>query len=372
VHDIAAPPPPPRERLRAAVEDGAGRVRRQGRLILQTAFSAGGAWALALLLYPDSRPFFAPMAAVLTHTAAAGRHTRQAVELAIGVAAGIAIADLLVLGIGTGTLQLALVVALAMTVATAANAGTMFVNQTGISAILVVTLQPPTHGVTADRFVHALIGASVALLVGKVLLPRNPAEAMSAVARPLFERLAGVLEAIGSALSSGDVEAGERALLQARAIDLDPFVGEVAGAAETARMSRRRARPHVEQYAAAARHIDRAVRNTRVLARAAASSSRQGVAPDPDLPAAIEVLARAVRELEEALERSQALAGARQRAIEAARLATGVLERRHDVGSNLIGGQIRATATDLLRASGLDVEEARAALGPWPGLDAVG
>jgi hypothetical protein len=194
---------------------------------------------------------------------------------------------------------------------------------------------------------------------------------MSAVARPLFDRLAGVLEAIGSALSSGDVEAGERALLRARAIDLDPFVGEVAGAAETARMSRRRARPHVEQYAAAARHVDRAVRNTRVLARAAASSSRQGVPPDPDLPAAIAVLAGAVRELEEALERSQTPAGARQRAIEAARLATEVLERRHDVGSNLIGGQIRATATDLLRASGLDVDEARAALGPWPGADAV-
>lgn len=204
VHDIAGPRPP-RERARAALDEGLERVRRQGRTIVLTALSASGAWTLSVLLYPDSRPFFAPMAAVLTYTAAAGRHTRQAVELAIGVALGMAIADLLVLAIGTGTLQLGLVVILAMVVATALNAGTMFVNQAGVSAILVVTLQPPTHGVTIDRFVHALIGASVALLVGKVLLPRNPVHAMTAIARPLFERLAEVLEAIGAALQAGEI-----------------------------------------------------------------------------------------------------------------------------------------------------------------------
>ncbi|MEA2480639.1 MAG: hypothetical protein QOJ07_2561, partial [Thermoleophilaceae bacterium] len=52
----------------------------------------------------------------------------------------------------------------------------------------------------------------------------------------------------------------------------------------------------------------------------------------------------------------------RRLAIEAARQATAQLERTPGLGGPMVIGQIRATATDLLRGSGLSYEDATAAI----------
>ncbi|HEY3188873.1 MAG TPA: FUSC family protein, partial [Solirubrobacteraceae bacterium] len=171
--------------LRTGLRRRLGRLRTAGWDVAQTALAAAVAWALASLV--NDRPYFAPISAVISLGVARGRRIARAFELVIGVAVGIAVADLIVLALGTGTLVIALVVALAMLAALLVGAGTVLVNQAAVSAILVATLTPPSNGISPDRFVDALIGGAVALLVGQVLFPRDPLRALAGAARAVFD-----------------------------------------------------------------------------------------------------------------------------------------------------------------------------------------
>jgi hypothetical protein len=251
------------------------------------------------------------------------------------------------------------------------GAGTLFVNQAAVSAILVATLDPPDDGLSPDRLLHALIGGGVGLLVGQVLFPRDPVGSVIRAAEPVFARLASVLDATAQALATGDERTAERALSAARSLEpqLADFEEEVAAAREVARLSpaRRRARPHLRLYADAVRQVDLAVRNTRVLARAALNAVRSGVPVGDELPRTVQLLADAVRALgSELADPPAGETESRRLAHEAAQRATAVLEHRQDLAANVIVAQVRATATDLLRGSGLESEVARDLLGPWP------
>jgi uncharacterized membrane protein YgaE (UPF0421/DUF939 family) len=73
-----------------------------------------------------------------------GQQRRLATELALGVAVGILIADLLVRGIGNGGWQIAVLVVLAMSTALLVGGGPELVTEAGVSAILLATVQVPT------------------------------------------------------------------------------------------------------------------------------------------------------------------------------------------------------------------------------------
>jgi uncharacterized membrane protein YccC len=332
--------------------------------ILQTTLAAGAAWAIANQIH--SRPFFAPVSAVISLGVARGRRTVRAIELTVGVAVGIAVADLIVRVLGGGTLVLMLVVALAMGAALLLGAGTILVNQAAVSAILVVaTLQPGTSPSPA-RFVDALIGGGIALLVGQVLFPRDPLRAMAKAARPVVDDLAVALQLTAEALREGDDERARRALEFARAVDddLTGFFDAVALARETfvLRGPARRTRERLPLYAEAAQQMDYAVRNTRVLARRALSAIRRGRKAPPELADAVALLAEAVRALGAQLDEPGNEGVTRRLALEAAVKATSVLESDPGLSMNVIIGQVRSTAIDLLRGSGLSGEEARNAL----------
>lgn len=331
--------------------------------IVQTAAAAGLAWYLARLIVGQETPYFAPVAAVISLGLARGQPRRRAVELALGVAVGIAVADVLVRAIGTGTLQIAAVVVLAMAGALLIGAGTILVNQAAISAILVITLPTVGQGPVTDRFFDALIGVLVALALSQVLFPRDPVRTLARAAEPALSELAEALEEVAEALPAGDVELAQRALARVRGLDdeISTFYDALAVARETAWLSppRRRARGHLRLYADAARQVDHAIRNTGVLARAAVAATRGGASQEPELAAAVATLAAAVRELTSELSDPRAESEARRLARDAAELATGVLERDRDLRTSMIVGQVRATATDLLRGTGLDTQASR-------------
>src|SRR4051812_9524849 len=247
------------------------RLRLAWRSIFQASVSAAIAWLLATELLGHPRPFFAPVAAIVTLGITVGQRGRRAAELALGVALGIAIADLLVLQIGTGTAQLALVVLLAMSAAIFLGSGQMLATQAAVSAALVATPQPPTGGVSFARFLDALVGGGVALVINALVLPARPLELMKQASEPLLEELASVLEDVAVAVERRDRELAIASLERARAIDelAGPFGEAVEVSRETTRYAppRRRARGLVESYSDAAGRIDLAVRNVRVLAR---------------------------------------------------------------------------------------------------------
>ena len=273
---------PTAQELRGAIRRRVRRVRGDLWGILQTTVAAGAAWFLANLLHPQ--PFFAPAAAVIAMGVSRGGRTVRAVELVVGVAVGIVVADVLVRWLGANTLVLMLVVGLSMAAALLFGAGQILVNQAAISGILVVATLQPGSSPSPARALDALIGGAVALLVGQVLFPRDPVRAMATAARPVVSDLAVALRALAEALRDGDEERARRALEIARSTDDDlaHFFDAVSLARETftLRAPRKRTRERVPLYAEAAQQMDYAVRNTRVLARRALSAIRRhGRAP---------------------------------------------------------------------------------------------
>jgi uncharacterized membrane protein YgaE (UPF0421/DUF939 family) len=334
--------------------------------IAQTGAAAGLAWYLARLIVGQPRPFLAPISAVISLGVARRQPRRRAAELVIGVAIGIAIADLLGRVLGTGPVQIAAIVALAIAAALLVGAGTILINQAAISAVLVMTLPTTGHGAAPDRFLDALIGGAVALLISQVLSRRDPITMITRAARPALDELAASLHETASALGNRSLQEAERALQRARAIDdeVSVFYDALDAAREAAWLTppQRQAGSALQLYTETARQVDYAVRNTRVLARSAVAGLRQNVDVDPELARAVGTLAAAVDELAVQIANPAGQNQTRRLAAHAAEQATGVLDRRRDLSTNMMVGQIRATAMDLLRGSGLDGEDARRAV----------
>ena len=352
-------------RVRALFGDGVARLRASVWSVAQSAAAASLAYFLAQVLLGHESPFFAPIAAVISLSVTVGSRPRRAIEMVFGVAVGLMVADLLVLVIGTGTLQIAAVVLLAMAAAVFFGGGTMLVNQAAVSAILVVVLQPRAAVFSPDRFLDALVGGGVALLVG-FLLPANPERLVGRAVAPVLDELSALLQEISAVLETGDPERARGTLLRAREMDdrVRRLNEALAAGHETARLSptRRRSLRHLDLYASAGARIELAVINTRVLARGAANATRRGDAIPGKLPEAVLDLSRSVKALGIFLEESGGAEDARRHALDAARRATDVLEERHELGISVIVGQVRSAAVDLLRSTGMDQASALEAL----------
>lgn len=351
--------------VRRRMAGGVERLRVNGWSVAQTAAAASVAYFLASFVLDNQQAFFAPIAAVISLGLTLGERGRRAIEVAVGVALGLLIADLIVLVIGVGAAQIGVVVVLAMTAALLFSERNILVNQAAISAILVVVLQPSTSGFDPDRFINALVGGAVAVTINH-LFPVNPERMVERAARPILDELVSVLEEIAAALKDNDLPRTERILARARELDerLRGFDETIAASHETARLSptRRRSLKHLELYSGASVRIELAVINTRVLARGAANALRRGDSIPPVLPDAVLDLSRAVKALVPYLEESEGPEEARRYALEAARGATEILKERHDLAISVLVGQIRSAAVDLLRSTGMNQAEALEAL----------
>jgi uncharacterized membrane protein YgaE (UPF0421/DUF939 family) len=353
-------------RYRTSARERLRRLLRTSRTLVQVPLAAAVAWLIATELLGHQQPFFAPVAAMITLGITLGERPRRAAELALGVALGIAVADLLVLALGTGTLQLALVVFLAMSAALLLGSGQLFATQAAVSAALVATIDPPSDGVSFTRFLDALVGGGVALAVSAFVLPAHPVALVRSAADKVLDELAATLDDIADAVEAGDRARVERVLLRAR--DVDPLARDLADAVETAREAvrwgapRRGARPLVDAWAAASTQIDLAVRNVRVLARGTIRAVDLEENIPPEVVEAIRDLADAVHAIPDAVEQRAVTPQALEHAARAAGRATRVLARTGNLSVNVLVGQIRATAVDLLRAAGWSYEAAVAAV----------
>ena len=336
-------------------------LRATGATLLQTGVAAGLAWYVAHDLLHHRSAFFAPVAAVIALGLAPGNRTRRAVEIVIGVGVGIAVADLLVTAIGRGPFQVGLVVLLACSSAILLGGGALVVSQAASSAVIVATVSASSGGIMQTRFADAMIGGAIGLAVLAVV-PRNPARAVRQAAKPLLEELAGTLDDVASALETKDIDATMRALERSRR--LDELVAQLQNALELARETVRIApsqwheRGRVERAANAAPHLGFAVRNVRVLARAALRAVELEPAIPTRLIGSVRELADGVRLIETALELGEggeAVVGAAERA---AADATRALEDGMGFAVGVLVGQVRSIATDLLRAIGLGRDEA--------------
>ena len=353
-------------RVRQRLRSGVHRLRGGWWQILQTALAAGVAWFLALLILGHERPEFAPIAAVISLGLAVGERGRRALELTLGVAFGVAIADLLVFVIGVGAVQGGAVVALAMVAAVFVGRGEVGVNEAAISAmILMITFPSSNAGFPPDRFLEALIGGGTALLVN-ALLPVNPERMVEQAAHPVFDESVVVLEGVAAALEEGDPERAQNALMKARAIDarVSSFKEALNAGRETARIAppRRRALGHLEVYAASADQIDLTVRHVRILARSALGIVRIGDPAPLPLTVALRDLARATEALAAYLEKPGPPDEARRLALKAAGGAAALLREHEDLAKDLATNafvdDMFSAAYDLMIATRMDSKAA--------------
>ena len=336
--------------------------------LLQTAAAAGIAWFLAEdVLGHKSSAFFAPVAAVIALGFGPGKHTRRAVERVVGVAVGILVGDALISVIGRGPGQVALVVLLAMSGAILLGGGSLVVSQAASSAVLVATIVSTSHGLLPTRFVDALVGGLVGLAV-LVVAPRNPVKLVQRASRPVFVELAAVLDDVAAALEVRDLDAMERALSRARATDglLAALREALSYGEETVRLAPTQwsERGRVQRYALAAPQVEFAMRNARVLARAGVRAVELEPKISESLIAAIRHLSLAARPAREHARASTCRAdAARASTLKGAREATLALEEGMGFAIDVLVGQARSIATDLLRALGVEdaVDQIRSA-----------
>lgn len=339
------------------------RVRTDARVLVQVCLAVTASWVIATDVFGHPQPFFAPIAAVISVTSATGRRRWVVVELAIGVAVGVLIGELLLGVIGRGTWQLALVVALAAAVATVLDVGRIAVIQACTSAILLVTVTPVSGSVESvafGRFVDALIGGAVGLAAAAALAA-DPVRRLEHDVGAVLAELADLLASSALALRWDDAGVAWTALQRARALEAPMLeLGDTAASSrELSRISplRWRQRGHVALYARSLRYVDHAVRDARVLARRVHTMLRRGDRDGVAVAPALDDLARGVRVYAADLAEQDRFDEVREVLLAVARTATDALAPDSSLGLTVVVAQTRALAADLLYATGTTAEE---------------
>lgn len=201
--------PPLITRPAGVARAAAGRLRGAVWPITQTAVAAGVAWYFTHDLLGHRQPFFAPIAAVVCLSATNVLRGQRAVQMIIGVVLGIALGAGVQAVLGTGVIAIAVAVFVAMCVALLIGRGfiaqgLMFVNQTAVSAVLVLVFA--RSGMVSERLFDTVVGGGLAIVFGMLLFPVNPmtllhqARAdMLAALRETLAHIAGIVGGHGPA-----------------------------------------------------------------------------------------------------------------------------------------------------------------------------
>lgn len=337
--------------------DRIGRARTRLALpvlgrIAQSAAAAGISWELALQLPDHGRPFFAPIAAMISLGAAVGRRGRQAIEMMTGVSLGIVLGAGLLAVAGSGAWQLVVGTFVALALATAAGATPMVRNQAGASTILVLALHQPGSNLALQRLEDALIGGAVAILVARILFPVDPVELVRDEAKILRARLASGLDEVAAALEAGDDSLGRAALARVEAVDDHELAQSLLVAREVVRAAPRRRplRRRIEVLGRLYRELEASVLDAHAIA-AGAARLLAGKRVPAEAPTAVRAAAAAVRAIEP---------GEAREAAEATREAARRLRGADaSLGAGVVAHGVVAVADHTLRAAEAREEERR-------------
>ena len=346
-------------RGRTSVRARIARLRSKAWQVGQCAVAAGVAWFIAADLLHHDTPFFAPIAAVVSLGTSYVQRHRRVLEVAVGVAIGVFLGDLITFWLGNGAWQLTLIVSLAMVIALLLDQGTIFVNQAAIQAIVVSTLVP-SAGDAFLRWTDALIGGGVAL-VAATLVPRAPLRRPREQAAVIVRKISALLHAAAGTIRDGDVETSAELLSDARTTDV--LVTELRAAADeglsvvSSSPFRRRHRGRVRAMAELVEPLDFALRNTRVLVRRVAVAFYRDEPIPPTYADLIDELAACSDDVAEELEAGRQADAVQARLVALAEVVAGV-ERVRDLSAEVVLAQVRSLIADLLAVAGVDRVEA--------------
>ncbi len=170
---------------------------------LVASFAGGVAWLLCQWLLGQPRPVFAMVTAVICLAPNLPNHGKQAVGVIVGVTTGVVVGELSLLFPQTvPVFHTSLVTFVAMVLATSFGLAPAIAIQSGVSAILVLSMGPQVAGVT--RLLDVLGGAGVGLLFSQILLTPDPVRVIDRAVKGLLGAIAGGLEHAEAALERRD------------------------------------------------------------------------------------------------------------------------------------------------------------------------
>ena len=353
------------ERGRMSLSARLHRVRSKGWFIGQAAIAAGVAWFLASDVLDHETPFFAPIAAVVSLGTSFGQRWRRVVQVTLGVAIGVLVADLLVLGLGSGAWQMIVIVALAMAAGLLVDTGGLLVTQAAVQSIIVAALVPGP-GQALLRWTDALLGGAVAL-VAATIVPAAPLRRPREQAAVVTDKISFLLTGAAQAVEEKEVESTMELLADARTTDV--LIDELRVAADegvsVARTSpfRARHREPLRRLVELVEPLDLALRNTRVLVRRAAVAAYR----DDPVPLQYAELCRdlsaAAARISAELRADRMPSAVRPELIQLAE-RTSRVERTRDLSGEVILAQLRSIIADFLRITGMGALESTDAIPP--------
>ncbi len=344
--------------LRENLHRGLLRLRDRWPLLAQIGVAVFLSWFLARNVLGHEQPFFAPVTAILGLGLTYGQRLRRIVEVAVGVAIGVLVGDVIIILLGGGAWQMALVVVAAMAIAVVVSSGQLVVMQAGVQAVFIVAFVATTdEGIS--RWVDALVGGAVAIVIGAVA-PTSPLARPRAQAARTVRGIASTLRSVAAGLRGRDGELALRALEEARSLEgsLTELRTAAAEGVAVVRQSPllRRHRTQVVAASELVVPLDRCVRNLRVLARRAVVAVRRDERVPPRYVDLLDELAHAADDLARVLAEHE-LPSSGRAVLE--RVA-GRSARAESAGlsAEMIRGQVRSMIVDLLVVAGLDDDEA--------------
>jgi uncharacterized membrane protein YgaE (UPF0421/DUF939 family) len=248
-------------------------TRTQILVATKAAVAAGIAWAVALLVSPNTRPYFAPMAVILIVQPTVYNSLSRAFQRVVGVVLGVAAALAVSHFFTPSGWSIGIIVFVGLLLGWSIRLGPQGVVQIPISALLVFAVGSATPGYGARRVLDTLIGSAIAVLA-VLVSPSAPApERVVADALAPLRRCRDILVGIGSALSSAwtleQAETWRRealGMVEAAAKAEQDHEGHRLNARWNARA--RRQRPVLERADEALRVGERTAIQTRSIARA--------------------------------------------------------------------------------------------------------
>lgn len=342
----------------------AERWRQRAFLIAQCAVTAGAAWWVAHALLGHEAPFYAAVAAIITLGFSFGQRLSRAVQVGIGVTVGVLVGEVFLHLFGTGIWQIVVVGAVAMSLATFLGAGNLMVTQAGVQAIIVTALPAWSSEAPLDRWVDAVVGCGLALVVATVA-PSSPVRRPLILAATVLKDAAATLRAATTALRNHDPVAADAVLARARGSEhaLEELDEAAAEGLAVVRSSpfRLGQRGQVAAYADLAEPLDRMVRNLRVLARRATVAAwNRNEVPDSYLALMDEVAE--VMEFMAGEMFARRLPVAAQPRLQRLGRESAHLPLATSLSAVVLLAQSRSMLADLLQLIGVDAATARAAI----------
>jgi uncharacterized membrane protein YgaE (UPF0421/DUF939 family) len=352
------------DRLTARFAAGRRRLLDSIPAILQITVTAVAAFVFARYVLGHEQPLIAAIVAITALGFVRDARPARVLETVVAMALGIALAEVLLLVFGAGAVQFGAALVLTLAVARFVSANAAFAIAAAVQCSLVM-LVPAPEGGPFVRTVDALVGGAFALLATAVI-PRDPHRTAVREGRRLIDEHIAVLGELADALRTGRTETAGRALSRARATQplVEAWMASVDSGLAIARVSPlvRRSRFDLERQRVMLAALDLATRNLRIIARRIEWVLRDG-RQRPEvadvharIAVALDLLADSLRDVSAQPIARQAFAEITRHLDPVAILPDGPVGDRNTITA------LRPYLVDLLTATGLDLDAARALL----------